>query len=489
MVYSSGEGEKVVLEARYTGGMKILAWVLFLFLASSAFGLVYGAELPNKVYGWAFCVFPLGALYLALRTRQRRLVVKETGVEDIRAFSSRWFPLDDLVIITYGAPQPHVSYGATATFKDVHDRAIHVTSYEGSQSIFDALASRIIPRLAEAAILKIEQGGELRFGAIVANKKGVTAGTFQATWQELGEISIAAEGVRLFVTGRPDMTYVAPISTPNVQALIRVAQSFFDKAKDAAQGAAPQAARATERPAIKGSKRFPETLPELGNLVYMEDRNLRGVIIAGVIAVGAVAGFVAVIASGDEDVVGVLIILGIVAVISGLAAFGLTLTGIGLYQNGAFDGKKSMKWADCRTVTYSIVDRYVNGVFQGRNHNMSWGDKAGTSFSVNGAGAKMEAVCDIVLENALPPVVKHHLQIFEQDGRIDYGKLVVARDGLRYGDKVIPWDKYDSVDVRAGYVHIWEKGNDKSVVQFDLAQENGRVFYAVLMCLTEKPRE
>jgi hypothetical protein len=492
MMEPATEEKKIILECRYSRGMRILSIVAVVGVGMIGF-LVYLATSGQArlIVGGIDLAFLALLGYIASGAQRRRVVVHEDGVDEIKVFSRRWFAFDYFERIVYGAPRPYVSLGSASTFVDNRGRTISLSSYENSEKLFNTLAENVIPRIAARILSQIQAGEPVRFGRLDVTKDGISAKGFKAVWAELGELSVSAEGLKLFVENRPDMTLVEPLTTPNIPVILFISRHFFDKLR-AEQTAAPgrQKAGLAEAPGVQGDEKFPSAHPELGRLLYYEKRTLAGAVIGVLITAGALTGLGFCIAAQGEVNGGMVAFLSLVAIVAGLLSWVMIVQkGFAIYENGATDLKKTLKWEECETLTYSVVEQYTNGAFTGCNHNMSWSNNAGTIFAVAGTGAKKEAVCKIVLDRAMPMLITKHISAYEKEGRLQYGDLVVDRQGMTFKKVLVPWSNLHSVDVRQGTLHVWEQGNENSVIKFGLDQKNARVLLGVLQILLAQGAE
>ncbi len=79
MTSADGQGEKILFEARYRKGMRILAWILPFIILQPAIGLLAGVEGSTaKAIGTVFLILAFCSLHIPFGARRRRLIMRLT---------------------------------------------------------------------------------------------------------------------------------------------------------------------------------------------------------------------------------------------------------------------------------------------------------------------------------------------------------------------------------------------------------------------------
>jgi hypothetical protein len=188
---------------------------------------------------------------------------------------------------------------------------------------------------------------------------------------------------------------------------------------------------------------YPDSDPHLGAVVC--GRPKQAELTRGLLVVAALCGVGAVVTLLIPDAWVGAIILSVVGAVCAIGAAAAYDAGLAVYQEGIRTPEGSLRWDDCRHITYVLTDVYVNGGFTGRRVELTL---SGTSscVGVNGKGAETEGLCQVVLDQVVPRLVIRRWQELQAGGRLTVGNVTLTRDAV---ERESFWGKRHSLPLAA----------------------------------------
>jgi hypothetical protein len=477
-------GFGALLETVPSGGLAALGLG---FLAVLAFaGAAFALTLPD--IGMRVALLAAGALLgvvlicAAYRSGSGDLKVFEHGLVRRGLGGAVRLPFAEVSAIHLGG-----RWGIGTKAEDLLDQAtiygpggreIYLGSLESglARKAMDIILAQVVPLIVTRVLGQFAEGKPMWFGSLKLTAEGV-GGHERPTayWHELDPPSFSPEGYRIFPYGRPQATIVLPLDSPNLHVvtwLIRNRGTAWTPAEPPT-ASAPPAAR--NEPAWPGPLAEPTAItadacvrdpsprhasfldsafstkplpadappqaPEQRVAGYPDRDPHLGAVVCGrpkqtelttqLLVVVALCGIAIVVTLLIPGASAGAIVLAVIAVLCGIGAAAAYDAGLAVYQEGICTPEGSLRWDDCRHLTYALTDVYVNGGFTGRRVELTLSG-TNTWISVNGKGVETEGLCQVVLDQVVPRLVIRRWQELQAGGRLTVGNVTLTRDAVEY---------------------------------------------------------
>lgn len=186
----------------------------------------------------------------------------------------------------------------------------------------------------------------------------------------------------------------------------------------------------------------------------------------------------------------VMVVLGIIAIASAatgsvflLGGLGFVITGIVyftqsssihsnnvnvyLYEHGfvystANQAAQPFRWDQITHVRRNIIHRYRNGVPTGSTHDYSVRRKDGCEIGLHSNNiADMNKLGNTISEETTRILLPLAVESYNQGQAVVFGSFVVDKQGLKWGQELIPWQHIEAIDTQNGMLRLKRQGTWK----------------------------
>lgn len=116
------------------------------------------------------------------------------------------------------------------------------------------------------------------------------------------------------------------------------------------------------------------------------------------------------------------------------------------------DGVRTLRWDQVTAVAASRTRHSINFIPTGSTYrytvDMDTGEpKVLTTYNT----AHVESVGEHIIEKVMPRIFEECVEAFDRGEEVQFGPVVIGRDlGIKYKQKVFPWEEIGAIDVDAG---------------------------------------
>ena len=335
-----------------------------------------------------------------------------------------------------------------------------------ASAVSQAVLQAIAPRLVDEFMARLAAGGTVAFGYRVhATADGLidTGSGLTLRWSEIERADVTPAGVRVFALDRPDLTLTSPTWSDNavlLEPLVKRQQLLLT--------APPQARGDVE---VVG---WPVTDVRGGRVVCGIERAsplpwaIFGVTLFTALGAALIAG-----AEGLAAIAAVVAFFGSITAVANVIM--QRRRAFAVFERGVADSGGFVAFSEVAHLKRAIVDQYANGGYVGRSVTLVLTDHRGRSVRLSGSGDRVEAVAAAALRRALPPLVERARRTIAKGGSVRSGTFVVDEHGVHKKKVAVTWDEIDSAIVEGGFLHVWRKGVERSVLTLAVDQADALV--------------
>lgn len=133
----------------------------------------------------------------------------------------------------------------------------------------------------------------------------------------------------------------------------------------------------------------------------------------------------------------------------------LTRDGLIYNKNGTLT---TVRWDEIAGVWQNITRRYYNGVYTGTTHvyTLQTYDKKKLTF--NDTLKNVEELGNTIQKEVSNRHLPRAMETYNSGGTVSFGTVSVNRLGLTKGDKTLPWNEIQGVQIKKGYIQIKKQG-------------------------------
>ena len=180
-------------------------------------GEVRSTRAPARMPWWLSIAGPEAA---DLRFHERGVAI----VRPARTERVRWDEIRELRTLTRSPDLEH--YRLVTRGEETHEVRIAMPS---AVTAFAALHAPTLKHLLAAALAALQEG-PVRFGAVLADERGLHSAFAELRWERIAEIAIQPDGDRLVVRGRDETWMEFPLAdVPNPHVLIALASAARER--------------------------------------------------------------------------------------------------------------------------------------------------------------------------------------------------------------------------------------------------------------------
>jgi len=136
-----------------------------------------------------------------------------------------------------------------------------------------------------------------------------------------------------------------------------------------------------------------------------------------------------------------------------------------LYENGfshTRSGKTEVaRWDEVDKVWQDVTETYRGNVHTNTTHRYKVKLDDGRKYVFDEKLGKVAALGNALQKRCAEYMLPRAQEAYEAGEAVSFDKFSLSRAGISKGDKTLPWQEVESVEVRRGTLHIKKKGQDR----------------------------
>jgi len=110
-------------------------------------------------------------------------------------------------------------------------------------------------------------------------------------------------------------------------------------------------------------------------------------------------------------------------------------------------------WHKQRPTPQSFSD-HLGSILDGSKSVYTLSGPMGEMFVINALLRDVDVLGQVIRKETLRRLLPRVLEAYEIEGRVEFGKLAISREGLSKGRRTLPWEEVGSVVVENGFVFV-----------------------------------